>query len=137
MSKVDTLIEAASAQVRVYVPALIKRMGLTYLPPVLVVLVINAFGTQLLENFIPLSTATILVMLANIAILVYGWRYLEKRYSGLGLYMQFLYFTKARRDLGRLVKQDASDKAALTLQTLKMEQAADDFIRAITGQVLY
>jgi hypothetical protein len=134
MNKVEPLIEAASVRVREHVPSLIQRIGWTYLPPIFAVLLINAFGWQILANVIPASTASLLVIIANVAVLVYGWRYLEKRYGGMSRYMQFLYFTKERRELRRLVKEDESDIPALTLQTLKMEQAADEFIRAMTPQ---
>jgi hypothetical protein len=131
MNKVEPLIEAASVRVREHVPALLKRMGWTYLPPIFAVLLIHAFGWQLLANVIPASTSFILVIVADVAILMYGSRYLDKRYGGISRYVQWLYFTQERRELRRLVKQDESDLPVLTLQTLKMEQAADEFVSSM------
>src|SRR5690349_7805660 len=124
MNKVEPLIEAASVRVREQVPALVKLLGWTFLPPLIAVLLINAIGWQLLVRIIPVSTASILILIANIVVLLYGWRYLEQRYGGVARYTQFLQFTRERRDLRRIVQQGETDLATLTLQTLKMEQAA-------------
>jgi hypothetical protein len=129
--KIEATIESATADVRVYLPALAKRMAWTYGPPIVAVLLINGLAAPLAMNVIPASTAYLLALVADFAVLFYGIRYLEKRYGGISHYVRWLYFSRDRRELRSLLKSGQTNTDAVLKRTEQMQQSAGEFIQAM------
>lgn len=131
MNAIQTRIDTASERVRPYLSPLVKRMARTYLPPVILGIILNLFGREILAQFIPYSATALLGLVVFIAILYFGWRALDKQFGGIRLYMLWLIFSRDRRALRALLTQpDKIDSAVLSEHARQMEQSADEFIRA-------
>ena len=121
-------IEYERDRVRVYLPDLIKKLGITYGVPLIAAMLLATLGGIIISNFLPVSTTNIIVFGLNLGILLYGWRWLEKRTNATGIFLMYSRWSRTRRDLEKLLDDDASTIAQIDNQRAIMEAGAQEFI---------
>ncbi|MCU0514596.1 MAG: hypothetical protein MUE40_18745 [Anaerolineae bacterium] len=124
------IIDAVTDDVQPALPVLIRRLALTYVPLMLVTVLIATVGGRLLNLVLPLSTATLLALCANVLVLVYGWRRAERRFLGTKLFVLYTAFSRERRELRRLLAAPQPDAPAVEARTQQMQQTARVFVEA-------
>lgn len=117
-------------RVRAYLPDVLQRLLLTYGIPLLIAFVLATAGGVVISSFLPVSTTNIIVLGLNLAVLVYGWRWLERRYKATSLFLIYVRFSRERRDLDKMLKNDAAPDAIQAKQSM-MEESAQNFIDAV------
>jgi|GEM_PF-1452489 len=127
-----TTIARTREQVRAYIPALTRRLGIVYGLPLLAAFIVSTLGAILLSQFIPSSTASIIAFGINIAILVNGWRWAERRYRATSVFILYTRYSRARRDLERAIKQTKDTSAdALDRQRADLQAETESFTAAM------
>jgi hypothetical protein len=119
-------------RVGAYRPELLRRLLKTYGYPTLGVVLMGTLLAPLLLSvltFIPGSTALIITFGANLAILVYGWRYMERTTRSTALFSLYVRYSSQRRRTRTLIKDEASDDK-LTDALHATESLAQNFIEA-------
>ncbi|QPC83594.1 hypothetical protein G4Y79_04210 [Phototrophicus methaneseepsis] len=128
-------IERTRDEVRAYLPSLVQRLGLTFGVPILVAFFVATIGAMIVSQFIPSSTTSILAFGLNIAIMVFGWRYLEGRYRGTSAFIVYTRYSRTRRDLEKMIEKTpaGSDTSAEQIETQRegVVKAADAFLQAM------
>ncbi|MAU12481.1 MAG: hypothetical protein CL607_21850 [Anaerolineaceae bacterium] len=128
-------IATTREEVRAYIPAVMQRLAITFGLPVLAALLVATVGAMLLSEVLPSSTTSIIAFGVNIAIMVYGWRYLENRYKGTSAYIVYTRYSRTRRDLEKLLKKspEGSDVSAADVEKQRegVIKAADAFMLAM------
>lgn len=131
----QTLIEQTRARidyerdrVRVYLPELIKKLGITYGVPLIGAMLLATLGGIVISNFLPVSTTNIIVFGLNLGILLYGWRWLEKRTNATGIFLMYSRWSRTRRDLETLLNDSNSTIAQIENQRAIMGAGAQEFI---------
>lgn len=118
--------------IRGYLPALGNRLMLTYLLPLTLGLIAGVVVLLLANQALPQSTASILSFGANLLILGFGWRILEKHTGATSLFVSYTAASSARRRLRKLLTQAQSGEdvpaEALTDQLNTFEAAAQAFM---------
>lgn len=124
-------------RLRVYTPALGNRLLLTYLVPIIGMLAVTTLLGVFGSRALPESTLSLLGLAANIVILVYGWRWAEKRLRGTSLFVLWSRYNKERRELELLLKRaDASHEMQPEIIDMKrdlLQNAADNVVSAMQG----
>ena len=122
-------------EVRTFIPALVRRLMLTFGPPLLVALLVSTIGAMLLSRVLPSSTTSIIAFGVNIAIMVYGWRFLERRYKGTSAFIVYTRYSRIRRDLEAMIKKtpNGSDisEGKIEEQRAGVVKSADAFIQVM------
>jgi hypothetical protein len=132
-AQIDSRITESFDRTRPYVSIVAQRLALTYLLPMTIAVIISTVGSRVLLAILPelpLSTATMILLTANIFLLVKGWQWLEKRYEGTKLFFLYNVVSRNRRDLKRLMAQSPTDTAAINTVIRQLQQAEQDFITA-------
>lgn len=133
-AQVETRLTESYERTRPYLPSLVQRVALTYGLPMLVAVMISTLGSRLLLALLPqlpLSTATLLTLGANILVLVRGWQWMEKRFLGTKLFFLYIVVSRNRRDVKRLLQQTPLDFAAINKAIQQLQQAENDFVGAM------
>jgi hypothetical protein len=120
---------------RPYIPALLRRLALTYGLPLGAALLLATVGAVLLSSVIPSSTATAVVFALNVALFYYGWNALEKRTRATALFTLYVAGTRERRTLERLIRAAEAQRqpatASLAEQVARYEASAQNFIEQV------
>jgi hypothetical protein len=133
-AQVETRLTESYERTRPYLPALVQRLALTYGLPMLVAVLISTLGSRLMLALLPelpLSTATLITLAANLFVLIRGWQWLEKRYGGTKLFFLYIVVSRNRRELKRLLQQSPNDTAAINTGLKQLQQAEQDFVGAM------
>jgi hypothetical protein len=133
-AQIETRLKESYERTRPYLPALVQRLALTYGLPMLVAVLISTLGSRLMLALLPelpLSTATLITLAANLFVLIRGWQWLEKRYGGTKLFFLYIVVSRNRRELKRLLQQSPSDAGAISTGLKQLQQAEQDFMGAM------
>lgn len=128
--RAEKRLAAVQPSIRAYVPAIVRNMALTYLPAFTVLVVVSAVLPRLLLNFLPDSTSAIITWGANLMILLYGLRYLEKRYRGTTLFTLYTQYSKQRRTLEKALAE-SQDAELLSASLQSLETAVDQLMKTL------
>jgi hypothetical protein len=133
-AQIETRLKESYERTRPYLPALVQRLALTYGLPMLVAVLISTLGSRLMLALLPelpLSTATLITLAANLFVLIRGWQWLEKRYGGTKLFFLYIVVSRNRRELKRLLQQSPNDAGAINTGLKQLQQAEQDFVSAM------
>ena len=133
-AQAQTRLAESYERTRPYLPTLVQRLFLTYGLPMLIAVMISTLGSRLLLALLPelpLSTATLLTLFANILVLIRGWQWLEKRYGGTKLFYLYIVLSRNRRELKRLLQQSPTDMGAINTTLKQLAQAEQDFVGVV------
>ncbi|MGB1288382.1 MAG: hypothetical protein ACPG7F_17745 [Aggregatilineales bacterium] len=122
------------SSVRVYMPELAKRLGMTYVMPVFAGLLAGSIVLILASQILPGSTATILSVSVNLLIMVFGWRMMERRTAATQLFVAYTGTSKERRDFQRLLDDESLPQSTLETKLQHFEDRAIDFIAQMKQQ---
>lgn len=132
-SQVETRITDSFERTRPGVPIMVQRLAITYGVPMGAAVLLSTLGSQiflaLLPDF-PVSTATILILAANLFILLRGVAWLEQRYEGTKLFLLYNTMSRSRRDLKRLIKQSPFNEGAVNTALQQLTQYEKEFLGA-------
>jgi uncharacterized protein YacL len=135
IARANETIAHTRDDVRVYLPALMQRLGITFGVPIVAAMLVGTIGAMLLSQVIPSSTTSIIALGINIAIMVFGWRYLERRYKGTSAFIVYTRYSRTRRDLENMLKKspEGSDTSAaqIELQRESVAKASGAFVHAM------
>ncbi|MGB7339073.1 MAG: hypothetical protein WBC91_09300 [Phototrophicaceae bacterium] len=138
----ETTLTRVHAHVQPYMADLFYRVANNYLLLLAAVFVTNMIGIPLLLRFvpIPLSTVNIIGFSAMLLILVYGWRYLENRNHATALFVLYIRYSRAKRDLEAslvLAKEGVLENDdTLYIQVDFLEETATGLLDAVEEQGL-
>lgn len=135
-----TSAERVHEAVRPYMPETFYQLGINYGLLLISVVAVNMLGIPLILRFIPLtlSTANILGFSVMLLILVYGWRFLEKRNSATAIFVLYTRYSRERRNLQDILEQAENgvleDENTIYTQVDILEETASNFLDAVEQQ---
>lgn len=138
----ENALKRIHTEVQPYMATLFYKIANNYLLLLAGVIVINMIGLPLLIRFvpIPMSTVNVIGFSAMLLILVYGWRYLEKRNHATTLFVFYIHYSRAKRnleaslDLARAGSLETDD--TLYIQIDLLEETATILLDAIEEEGL-
>jgi len=118
--------------VREYMPGLFPRLAINYFVPMAVGMLVAVLTAGFLARWLPSPTPSALGFVINLAILIYGWRYLENRNHATALLVLYTTYSRHRRELLQILQVGDEQQASTQLEFL--EEAAGNFIDAAQEQ---
>lgn len=127
-------------EVRAYMPSLLPRIAFNYMTLMMIAVLVSVVLVRVLENYIWESTANTIAFGINLALLVYGWRWLERRNQATSLFIIYTRYSRHRRELLKALEQATSGKLADldSLYTLVdfAEESGNQFVQMAQEQNL-
>lgn len=114
-------------QIQPYMLAILPRLSFNYLTLTTGLVILWFVGVQLISQFLPLSTANAIMFALELFVFVKGWQFLENRNHATSLFASYMYYSRQRRNLKKLLSDD-TDEEALSNNVQWLEEAAEAFI---------
>ncbi len=128
MQPPEAQLEQVHNDVRRYMPGVLPRLLMTYLVPVMLAMMSAGLVVGLLASLVPPLSARTFAFTAMLAILLFGWRWLENRNQATALLVLYTRYSNQRR---------AARTALANGETIDMRpvvQSATDFIDLAKAQ---
>lgn len=121
----ETAANRQREMLRPYLPGLLNRLALTYGLPALGAVLVAAIVSRVLDSLFPPSlTTSFTVFLVALAIIIFGWRYAERRWEGTSLFVLYTAYSRERRALERLAGSAANGEQVSTAEIDNRLEAA-------------